>query len=434
MKVTVQSEGLPHKMVNNERSSAAGDRLVVIDYLKGIAVIWFTIGHNIIYWEDQTWRSLASIIALSLDWTGPGLFIAFTVFGTLISIRRRMITGNTRGMFKNALIKSSFLLIVGEILNLMINAMSGNVYGIWHIFGANMITDVALAQLLTFGLVKLSIKARSLLLMVLCILYPILLFACLNGISYNPASGYIPIALNNPAYIMYFLLFDMEAMSPTMSWLITAVLASILFEGFTKQYINTDGKKLDIKTQKNQSRRFILFGVGIITIAIAAGGLVLFRGIGMGGWLYDWLVTNDPFRFYTLSGLPLIIMRHVPQYLFFNAGILVITFGALHYIVVVKNKTLVGQKSLMRLGKYSFSIFLFTYIFGIIPIKLSLYIFVPVNVAIIAIMIILVNLWETRAHGIGSIEWFFTKYVMYVSTGLISLATKRNAKKNLITS
>src|SRR5271157_3298786 len=98
MKVTVQSEGLPHKMANNERSSAAGDRLVVIDYLKGIAVIWFTIGHNIIYWEDQTGRSLASIIALSLDWTGPGLFIAFTVFGTLISIRRRMITGNTRGM------------------------------------------------------------------------------------------------------------------------------------------------------------------------------------------------------------------------------------------------------------------------------------------------------------------------------------------------
>ena len=417
-------------MENAGKSSEAADRLVAIDYLKGIGVMWFTFGHNMIYWEDHTWRSLFSLLALTMDWTGPGLFIAFTVLGTLISIRRRMVAGNTQGMFKNALVKSSFLLIIGEILNAVINSMNSGSLGIWHIFGANMITDVALAQLLTYGLVKLTMKARSLLLVMLCILYPILLVTCLNGITYDPDAGYIVMTLSDlskPAYIIYYLLFYLDAMSPTMSWLITAVLASILFELFTNTYTSTSDMSFDIDAQKIQARKLILLGCLAIIIAILAGGFVLFRGLGMSGWEYDFLVTNDPLRFYTLSGLPLILVRHVPQCLIFNAGILVLVFGLLHYNAVVKQKRLIGQTSISHLGKYSFSLFIYGYVFGLVNIKIPFYIFFPLNVAIITAMIVLVNIWDAKAHGIGSIEWFYTKYVMYVSIGLNALKARKKS-------
>src|SRR5271157_194510 len=417
-----------------EKSTDAGDRLVAIDYLKGIAVIWFTIGHNIMNWEDHTWRSLASIIALSLDWTGPGLFIAFTVLGTMISIRRRMMTGKTRGIFKNACIKSSFLLMAGEILNLAINAMSGNSLGFWHLFGANMITDVALAQLLTFGLVKISLRLRSLLLIMLCVLYPILLVTCLKGIGYD-GSGSIalnPTVLNNPAYLAYYLLFYMDAMSPTMSWLITAFLGSILFESFTKYYTTSIGKQPDIQAQKRHAERLIMAGCCTFVISILMGGFVIFRGLGMSGWLYDFLVSSDPFRFYTLSGLPLILVRHVPQYLAFNAGILLIAFGLFYYRSVVRRKKLAWQASVARLGKYSFSIFLYGYALALIPVKLPLYLFVPANVAIIAIIFIVFKFWHSRAHCIGSVEWILGKYVIYVSAALKHLETRSRNHQKLV--
>lgn len=433
MSILARGEHATSSAAIEEKSTDAGDRLVAIDYLKGIAVIWFTIGHIMMDWEDHTWRSLASIIALSLDWTGPGLFIAFTVLGTMISIHRRTMTGKTHGMFKNACIKSSFLLIVGEILNLAINAMSGNSLGIWHLFGANMITDIALAQLLTFGLVKISIKLRSILLIILCVLYPILLVACLNGIGYD-GSGSIVLnstVLNNPAYLAYYLLFYMDAMSPTMSWLITAFLASILFEGFTSHYVTTIGKKPDIQEQKRQAKKLIMVGCCTIVIAILASGFLIFRGLGMSGWEYDFLVTNDPFRFYTLSGLPLILVRHVPQCLVFNAGILMIAFGLLYYISVVQMKMLAWQVSLVRLGKYSFSIFLYGYAFALIPVKLPLYLFIPAGVVIIAMIIIVFRYWDTYAHCIGSIEWILGKYVIYVSMGLKQLEKRSKNRQKL---
>jgi len=140
----------------------------------------------------------------------------------------------------------------------------------------------------------------------------------------------------------------------------------------------------------------------------------------MSGWLYDFLVTSDPFRFYSLSGLPLILVRHVPQCLAFNAGILLIAFGLLYYRSVVQKKKLAWQASMSRLGKYSFSIFLYGYAFALIPVKLPLYLFVPANVAIIAMIFLVFKFWDAHAHCIGSVEWILGKYVIYVTAGLSS--------------
>nr|MDO8110773.1 hypothetical protein [Candidatus Sigynarchaeota archaeon] len=390
-----------------------GSRITAIDYLKGIAVIWFTIGHAIMYWENGTWRSIAALAAFVMDWTGPGLFIAFTMLGTMISIKKRELTGNTRGMFKNAFIKSTFLLIVGECLNLVIEVTSGNAFGIWHVFGANMITVVGLAQIFTYGLVKISNNHRILLFFGLVIAYPVLLLSCLTQIGYD-GSGALPVTatlLVTPAHIVYYLLFYMDAMAPTVSWLIVAVLASIIFEGYSTRFVNSSITKNNARDKGNDSRRFALIGCVLVLLALAAGGFILTRGVGMSGWEYDFFVNDDPFRFYTLSGLPLIIVRHVPNYLVINMGILLIAFGLTRYLIDVKGYHLVGKDTIILLGKYSFSIFVYGHLLALIPIKLPLYTFVILVSGIIALILVLVKPWDRRAHGIASLEWLLVQYV-----------------------
>ncbi len=325
-------------------------------------------------------------------------------------------------MFKNALLKASFLLIVGEVLNLVINILNGGTFGIWHVFGANMITVVGLAQLLTYGLMKMSIRGRIVLVIALATSYPLLLAGCLHSMGYA-GDGSLAVSAENLTslpYILYYLLFYMDAMAPTMSWLIIATLASVLFVPYVNSYVNDvdDKHELDMTKHSRHVYQLATFGMVLLVLSILIGGFLLFSGLGMSAWLYDWLVTDGPFRFYFLPGLPMFLVRHTPNYLVFNTGLLAIAFGLLQhrsFEVELEGKVLPGQTTISRLGKYSFSIFVYGHVFALIPIKLPLYWFAIIVGAIVIVIAILVNPWETRAKGIGSLEWLLVKYVAMLS-------------------
>jgi hypothetical protein len=410
----------------------ATDRIVTMDYLKGVAVIWFTIGHTIMFWHDFTWVSIGAFLALIFDWTGPGLFIAITVIGTMISIRKRQMSGNTKGMFVNGFIKSSFMLIVGEILNFFL----GYIYneqkiGAWHVFGANMITVIGLAQILTFGIVKLRVRARILLLVSCVIIYPILLMICLSAIGMD-GSGKLPVSealLVTPAYIAYYLLFYLDAMAPTLSWIIIFLAASIIFEGFSNRYAEGSARG-DFGTEKEQrlqANRMALMGVVAIVLGVVVGGFVLVRGLGMSGWLFDYVTNNDPLRFYYMPGLPLFLTRHFPNYLIFNTGVLVVTFALLHTRSFIKRKHLLAQDTILAIGQFSFSIFIYENLLALIPVKMPLYIYVPVTLGILIAIALWCPYWSRKLHGVGSIEWMLPIY----TNAMTKLLRKRSSPRSM---
>nr|MDO8117042.1 hypothetical protein [Candidatus Sigynarchaeota archaeon] len=426
-------------MLGGNGVKVGSDRIIAIDYLKGIAVIWFTLGHMMLYWQDGSWRTIVATCIIGLDWLTVNFFVAITVVGTMMSIYKKQETGKNKGMFISALEKSSFLLIVGEVLNVVIDLSNNYNWGVFHLFGANMISVIALAQLLTFGLVKISIRKKIVLLTLLSILYFILLKFSLDWLRYD-GSGDLPVFgsdLTDPAYIFYFLLFFMDAMAPTMTWIIVAVLASIVFEHFSKlqasQDINGDflGQRTKPNTDVESFRRdLIVSGLVAIIIGVLAGGFILFRGIGPSADEYDYLVNDDPFRYYFLEGLPLIFIRHFPQYVFFNVGVLAIVFSAFVHHETISKKRFPLQKTIARAGRYSLTIFVAQHVLALIPLKISLVWYIVFAIPVILVVLIGIREWETRAKGKGTLEWFLSIYTYKISRLKLKRQEMRIAREN----
>ena len=416
---------LPSRSTKKGKKST---RLDIIDYLKGIAVIHFTFGHLVLYWSfESNWIAIPGIIALVMDWAGPSLFISFTVIGTMISIRKKQLQHRTKGMFKNALIKFVYLFIVGEVMNIIIDVLNtvstGNSMGLWHILGMNMITAVAFAQLFVYLLVKLTRIQKLVLLLGLIVIYPVLLDYCLRGMNFGwgEFSDFNANDMTSLPYILYYLLFHLEAMAPTMAWVITTLTIVLVFDGFVKFYVITNQKEISVRKMMLLKSLYArkLFGLGILLLifSVVAGGYLITPGIAFSKQLYLFLIEPGIWNFWGIEGLPLIWIRHMPHYLLFNAAILVLVFTSLFFLHDIKNVNLPFKKYLSTFGIYSFSIFVYEHMFALIPIELyDIVSFSIVFLPLIFGLIIIVRKWHEKYKGIGSLEWGLGIWVTKVQT------------------
>jgi hypothetical protein len=389
-----------------------------MDYMKGLAVLWFTCGHCMQFWAipSNTWDSPQALIALLLDWTGPALFVSVTVIGTMLSIRQKQLTGQTKGMFWNGFKKATFLIIVGEIMNVFINAINistnGMNLGAWIIFGANMILVVGCAQIFTYGMMKLSWKARLALGILLIAIYPLLLDWCLPSLIINGSRQIATSAsvLITPQYIVYYLLFYLDGMDPTISWLITTLLTGVIFSPFVEAHARaaTGLPGGDDKAKARSVRSLLVLGGLAIAASVLGGSWLLNKGYAFAATLYNWLVTPG-YRLYFLPGLPLFLVRHCPNYLLFNLGLLAVSFGLLQRRAAA-GKTIFLQDWIANLGRFSFTLFLAGDLLLIKTLYLTWYQF-SVVIAIVEVGYLLVTrLWAVKGRSIGSLEWLAQQY------------------------
>lgn len=269
------------------------------------------------YWNDNSWESLWRIIWLFLDWLGPSIFISITVIGTMISIKRKELAGKNKGMGLNALKKFSYLFIVGEIMNYIIDMMNPKQLGPWQILGMNMITAVAYAQLLVYAFIKLSQRQRFILLVILIMGFPVLFDYCVQGLNYD-FNIMINLGMDDlttvPA-ILYYLLFYIQAMIPTYSWLILMLATMIVFNGFIDFKVKTTmvaayhpNALLKLKQwHAYHVNRLFWLGFILVTLTIIMGGYALvdksFAGTYIGLW------NDDPFHIWNLPGIPLFLSQ-----------------------------------------------------------------------------------------------------------------------------
>ncbi|HME53687.1 MAG TPA: hypothetical protein VKM55_15780 [Candidatus Lokiarchaeia archaeon] len=411
-------------LASRSPANAPASRIIVLDYLKGIAAVWFTLGHTMMYYQDGSWETIMGISILLLDWLTICLYVTCTIIGTMLSIRQKEAAGNTHGMFKNAAKRSIYFFVVGEVFNIVIDATNKYKTGIWHVFGANMITVVACAQLFTYGLVKLDKRIRFFLAIALIILYPLFLDWCLAGITLTSDHQIIvsTSTLTTAPYIIYYLLFDMDAMMPTLSWLITAILTSVVFEEFINAHVKISMKtnvgqgSINHRNKKltNALANLACFGIIAIFCSVIIGDIILSPGVSSSATEYGWVTNNDAFKFYSLGGLPLFLIRHTPLYLVYNLGVFAVAFSALHFRNVVHEKKVLLQNSMTQFGKYSFSVFVYGEILNFIPIKINLLEYLVICVPFVVILFIAVNLWASRGKGIGSLEWGMNLYSRFL--------------------
>jgi hypothetical protein len=396
-------------------------RIVTMDYLKGIAAFWFTLGHMMLYFNDGSWNSIMALVIIILDWLTVTLFLTLTVVGTMASINKKELSGKTKGMFTTAVQKSVFLLIVGMVINIVIDNHNPEKLDLWAVFGANMISVIALVQMFTYLLVKMKKWLRFVLLAVLVVLYPILLNACLVAIGFTDP-GQLPVSasrLTTPGYIIYYLLFHQDAMAPTFEWLITAVLTSLVFEDFAKsaslspnmEPVRTDVTRSVPDPHYSATKNLAIIGLLCVACSVLFGGFFLWTGISPSNMLYSWMHEGDQFSFYTAEGLPLFFVRHFPNYTAFNVGVLAVVYAALHHASAFRRKVLILQDTFVIAGQYSFSIFVYGHAFYLMFLKITIWQYIAICIPIAIAMLIAVRIWALKARGVGSLEWLLNMYM-----------------------
>ncbi|MHA1793416.1 MAG: hypothetical protein ACTSVI_12270 [Promethearchaeota archaeon] len=402
------------------------DRLESMDLAKGIAIIAILLVHLGSWWNDGTWFDIWQSYYLILDWLGPTIFITFSVIGTMISIRYKQVTGKTRGMFKNALLKFIYFFVVGQIMNFVIDFNNEYKVGPYMFLQTgNVIIAVAFTQLLSYGLIKLKTRHLFLILISLMISYGMALGLILNGIKYDD-SGAINVGINdlNNVYLsLYYFLFNMDAMIPAYSWLISATLTAFTFRWFIDFYMKSSIisfvkpslKKVLKSWEVYMAKKMVLSGLLIVFITLSFGGLLVVKGIGFGYGAYHNLMNSSLFQGLELNGLPLIFQRHNPFYLSYNMGIFMIFFGILFYIIKCKGKKFIFQDWVVNFGRYTFTIFVYTHALALLPTRFSFIGYMIIYFPVTALLVFLVKMWNDRLKGIFSLEWGLQKYWAFVN-------------------
>ena len=402
-------------------------------------MLWITFTHLGEYWDDNSWRVIWRTVFVTMDWVGPTIFISLSVIGTTISIMKRKCLGKTKGMMIPALKKSSYLFFIGTVLNLMIELLYGHGLGAWLFIGMNMITAVAFAQLLTYGLVQLKTMHKLVLLLMLIIIFPLLFNYSLTGIDYD-GNGEISPTMSNLTslpMILYYVLFHMASMISTFSWVICAVLTSLVFQDFIKFHVKAaflqgTSEMVDKDLhgwRKYYWRRLVLLGIICILFTILYGGFMTFPGISFTRGVYEDLSRpGGLFQLLNLDGVPLFFYRHTPHYVLYNFGIFSIAFGLFYYIKDFKNKRFFGWDLTSKFGRYSFPIFIYSHGFALIPLRLSFLPFMVIFIPLLVGLLYFVRYWDKRWDGKLSLEWALGKYLYLLAR--INSSINKSKKQN----
>ncbi len=422
-------------------TSPNSDRIAALDWSKGFMMFWILYTHLGNYWGDGTWTSIWQTVWSIVDWIPVG-FIAFTVIGTMLSIRKK---GNghvhvTRPMMIDALKKFSYFFLVGTGINLVVDLRTGVHGGPWIPLGMNIITAVAFAQLLVYGLIGLSQKQRIALFFVLLVISLFLLNYCLIALGWDGTENIVFDGSKMTTFpaILYFILFDMNSMMPTYGWLLLTPLTMIVFDAIVNYSVKRkavgsigmegNDRLMAMAEHGRQTKRLVILGLALAIIALLAGGFIVAPGIGGAATTYANLTNDDLFRFWNLPGVPLIFYRYSPNYLVWNLGIATMVFAAMYY---TRDKTWLPARAPTRMevfGKYTFSIFVYSHLFYFIPLELSIVWFAVVLIPLLFVLVLLVEVWDKRFGGRISLEWGLRKYLAMLS--LVNKKLGRNGVKN----
>jgi hypothetical protein len=391
----------------------AQERIASLDFLKGFLMLWIMYVHLGSYWGDGTFASAWRLVWLLLDWMGPVGFIAFTIIGTMLSYKKKLECGKTKGMGIEALKKFSFLFLIGELMNIVIDARNPVHLGPWHVLGMNMITAVAFAQLFAHAVLRLSQYQRLFLVAIMLIFFPLLFAFCLEGLGPGGPDVFIMEAsrLTSAPAITYFLFFHMDSMMPTYGWLILTPLTIIMFDNVINAHLQGHVTAKKPNTRMTPLANLAVMGLVLAVLSILSGGFIVMPGIGGSLGAYINLVNPDPFRFWTLPGIPLFLWRFSPQYLCFSLGIIATTFALVYHVRDNGSTKSRPPTRIEIFGKYSFSVFVYSHVFGLIPLKVALIGFIALLFPILAALVFIVQVWDARLDGKGSLEWWLRKYM-----------------------
>jgi hypothetical protein len=377
-----------------------------IDTLRGISVVLILHMHCALAWRASDWSALSRFMFYTTDFVAPVLYTVMSILGNMISLESRYKKEGKYSLSRGAVLRASFLFLYAESLNILnVSRLGWYSLTTWNVILAIVVFTLVLPSMLKLKpIIRLAIAAG------ICLVY----FPLVN-ISLAPLAG-SPVDINavtaaslaNPATWPYWLFFYHDMMTPIFSWMIIPLLVPVIFNRFVKALVAGTRDRW-----AHEIKRIAI--VGLILIVL---------GVVTGFWRVPDYVTKNhlqlstPDAYFTWpfpDGEPLFMIRHTPQYMVYNTGMICLIFSVIAYVQLPMGKKLPGQGVLLHLGNLSltgFNLSLFTFL---IPFSFPLPLFYVIVIPSIVIITTVFHVWYTKGHGIASIEWLMRLYVNTIS-------------------
>ncbi|MHA1791086.1 MAG: heparan-alpha-glucosaminide N-acetyltransferase domain-containing protein [Promethearchaeota archaeon] len=399
-------------------------RIHTIDFMKGLSMIMIFYCHLSWVWRAMDWFSLMRFEWFILDFFGPIMFVMMSVVGNMISFKKRQMRGDNAILTRKSFLKVSYLLILGEVINFT----AGNYMGAYHFVIWNVITTIAVFSLLTPYLMLISRQIRVLAILIITLLYFPLVDHLTGGlVDANIYPGNVlPTYFGDPRILLYFLFFDHRMMTPIFSWLLVPLLCTIIFEPIVNNFFKKNKKELN-----NKLNHLGVIGVVFIAFAVILGSQ-LTKGYINNDYqelIYPGTFFNWPFK----EGYPIFLVRHTPQYIYYNFGIVIVLFFIFGKIQVIKGIRIPLEEKINNFGALSLSAFMLSHVgFVIEGIRLTHFVFLAIFIPLIIIIVNLFWYWSVEKKKVGTLEWLMGVYVRQMENLLFHPETMGIRKDNKV--
>ncbi|NMC04162.1 MAG: hypothetical protein GYA24_03065 [Candidatus Lokiarchaeota archaeon] len=388
------------------KSAAPAQSLVTIDTLKGISILVILYIHVGNVWCAPDFVALMKAQWYFLDFLGPAMFLTLSVVGNMAGSLGQKPNGKGPAIPRRRVLRVSFLLGYGEIINIMTAWRQG----IFHASAWNVITTIAVFTLLMPYIVKLPKLARVVLLIAITVTYyPLMEWAIVSirphGISL--ATTTIDMLLD-PRTFIYWLLFYSDMMTPVFSWLIVPIAASLIFDKIV--WMTKAGANGAVQAEL---KKIAVIGACLVLASLLTSLHVIPE---YNQSFFQALMTPSPYFTWPIpAGMPPFLVRHVPQYLFYCIGAECLLFSGIGWMQLVKGKRMPFEEKINNCGKLSITVFALSYVLSMLQLDLPIGLFYFVMIPVVVLVVVVCWIWSTRGHRIGSIEWMMDVHVRVIS-------------------
>jgi peptidoglycan/LPS O-acetylase OafA/YrhL len=346
------------------------------------------ITHGFLYWLDSKDAYILIIYRFISNTFLVNGFIFVSGLGFGFSWNHQLEKGTSKKkIYQRSLIRTLIIFILSLIYNIV--AVPINDYGWNNIWYWYILQTIAFSRLIGLVLIKIPKRTRFLFLIILIILTPVLL----NWLQMNKD-------LNNIANIIYFILFNqLDANSILIFlpfFLIGTIFGQEIFE-LSEDSIN------------NKLKKWLLLGFIMLLSGLIIGSLQYIDS-ELGTYYIQKLNRNPNWN---IDALPLFLIRGSYAWCIYSIGWEILILIFVFYIVEVKRKNkglrLEEKWNILELfGKYSLSIYLYHYIFLIIPLELTpVFIWLPIVLLILTVWLAVYFLNRCE-DGTYSIEYLIS--------------------------
>ncbi|MHA1682675.1 MAG: hypothetical protein ACTSUE_17180 [Promethearchaeota archaeon] len=378
-------------------------RIPTIDFLKGISLICVFYAHTSYAWFTTEFISFSRFQWYLLDAFGPVMFVTLSMVGNMVGIEKRRIKGETKLFPAKNLIKVSYLLLWGELINFF------NLYslGLFHLSAWNVITAIGIFTLVLPVFLKMKPIYRLILVGIIAITYyPIVewTFGGFSDAGIRISELMDPSYFLDPRLLVYWFFFDHRMMCPIFSWLIIPLLTSVVFDGFIKAFARGASRE----ELGAELRKIGYYGLVLIAGAVTIG----MRGTQ--GFIEEEIgeLMTPGFFVYPFTSIPQFWVDDCPEYIFYNLGVVMVLFSTLGHRQCIKGRVNSIEKKFINAGVLSFTAFMVSHVAYIFPIKVIAPIFYIICPAYIIIFILIFDFWRKELKSLASIEWLLGIYQM----------------------